>query len=64
VGGINIAPACRADATVADSNIGDISGGTSNVGQLYFRSVMHLDPYATPSANSFICLGRPATAAG
>lgn len=34
---------------------GDIGGGTSDVGQLFFRPVMRLDPYATPSGNVFIC---------
>jgi phytoene dehydrogenase-like protein len=34
---------------------GDISGGISDVGQLFFRPVVCLDPYATPSANIFIC---------
>jgi phytoene dehydrogenase-like protein len=34
---------------------GDINGGTSDLGQLFFRPVMRLDPYATPSPNVFIC---------
>jgi phytoene dehydrogenase-like protein len=34
---------------------GDIGGGISDVGQLFFRPVMRLDPYATPATNIFIC---------
>ena len=34
---------------------GDISGGASDVRQLFFRPIMRLDPYTTPSANIFIC---------
>jgi phytoene dehydrogenase-like protein len=34
---------------------GDISGGMSNLGQLFFRPVASLDPYATSAPNLFLC---------
>lgn len=34
---------------------GDISGGASDLGQLFFRPVARLDPYATPVPNFFLC---------
>jgi phytoene dehydrogenase-like protein len=34
---------------------GDIGGGMSDIGQLFFRPVLRLDPYTTPAANIFLC---------
>lgn len=34
---------------------GDINGGISDLGQLFFRPVARVDPYATPTSNIFIC---------
>jgi phytoene dehydrogenase-like protein len=34
---------------------GDISGGASDLTQLFFRPVARLDPYSTPSPDIFIC---------
>lgn len=34
---------------------GDISGGASDIWQLFFRPVMKLDPYATPARDVFLC---------
>lgn len=34
---------------------GDISGGASDLFQLFFRPVVRLDPYATPASDIFIC---------
>ena len=34
---------------------GDINGGLPDLGQLFFRPVARLDPYATPAADVFLC---------
>ncbi|HVV88078.1 MAG TPA: NAD(P)/FAD-dependent oxidoreductase [Kofleriaceae bacterium] len=34
---------------------GDISGGLSDLRQLFFRPVVRLDPYATPAPDVFLC---------
>lgn len=34
---------------------GDINGGLGNLGQIFFRPVARLDPYATPSPRLFLC---------
>lgn len=34
---------------------GDINGGSADLGQLFFRPVARLDPYATPLPNVFLC---------
>jgi phytoene dehydrogenase-like protein len=34
---------------------GDISGGASDIWQLFFRPVAKVDPYATPARDVFIC---------
>lgn len=34
---------------------GDINGGMSDIGQLFFRPIISLDPYATPSSKVFMC---------
>jgi phytoene dehydrogenase-like protein len=34
---------------------GDISGGASDLMQLFFRPVARLDPYATPARDIFVC---------
>lgn len=34
---------------------GDINGGLSNLGQLFFRPVLRHDPYSTPLPNVFMC---------
>lgn len=34
---------------------GDINGGISDLGQLFFRPVLRADPYATPLPNLFLC---------
>jgi phytoene dehydrogenase-like protein len=34
---------------------GDISGGVSDIGQLFTRPAVRLDPYATPDPQLFIC---------
>lgn len=34
---------------------GDINGGVSDLGQLFFRPVARLDPYTTPLPNVFLC---------
>jgi phytoene dehydrogenase-like protein len=34
---------------------GDISGGVSDLTQLFFRPVLRVDPYATPNRSLFLC---------
>jgi phytoene dehydrogenase-like protein len=34
---------------------GDINGGMSDLGQLFFRPTLRLDPYATPARDIFLC---------
>jgi phytoene dehydrogenase-like protein len=34
---------------------GDISGGVSNLGQLFTRPAIRVDPYATPAEGIYIC---------
>lgn len=34
---------------------GDINAGASDLGQLFFRPVLRLDPYTTPAPNVFVC---------
>jgi phytoene dehydrogenase-like protein len=34
---------------------GDINGGISDLGQLFFRPMARLDPYATPARDVFLC---------
>jgi phytoene dehydrogenase-like protein len=34
---------------------GDINGGRSDLGQLFFRPVVRRDPYSTPAARVFLC---------
>jgi phytoene dehydrogenase-like protein len=34
---------------------GDINGGMSDLGQLFFRPMLRLDPYATPAPDVFLC---------
>jgi phytoene dehydrogenase-like protein len=34
---------------------GDINGGSPDLGQLFFRPVARLDPYATPAPEVFLC---------
>jgi phytoene dehydrogenase-like protein len=34
---------------------GDINGGLATLGQLFFRPVARLDPYATPAPHIFLC---------
>jgi phytoene dehydrogenase-like protein len=34
---------------------GDISGGASDLTQLFFRPVARIDPYATPAPDVFVC---------
>jgi phytoene dehydrogenase-like protein len=34
---------------------GDIAGGLSDLGQLFFRPAARLDPYATPAPDVFLC---------
>jgi phytoene dehydrogenase-like protein len=34
---------------------GDISGGVSDIGQLFTRPVVRVDPYATPDPQLFLC---------
>jgi phytoene dehydrogenase-like protein len=34
---------------------GDINGGLSDLGQLFFRPMVRLDPYATPAPDIFLC---------
>ena len=34
---------------------GDINGGAADLGQLFTRPVVSLDPYATPAPNVFLC---------
>ena len=34
---------------------GDISGGVSDLWQLFFRPIARLDPYTTPAPNIFLC---------
>jgi phytoene dehydrogenase-like protein len=34
---------------------GDISGGASDLGQLFFRPVARIDPYSTPAPDVFVC---------
>jgi phytoene dehydrogenase-like protein len=34
---------------------GDISGGASDLTQLFFRPVARVDPYATPASDIFVC---------
>jgi phytoene dehydrogenase-like protein len=34
---------------------GDINGGTSDIGQLFFRPMARIDPYATSASNIFLC---------
>jgi phytoene dehydrogenase-like protein len=34
---------------------GDINGGVSDLGQLFFRPVARLDPYSTPAPHVFLC---------
>jgi phytoene dehydrogenase-like protein len=34
---------------------GDINGGLSNLGQLFFRPVVRLDPYRTSAPNIYLC---------
>src|SRR5205814_2290150 len=34
---------------------GDINGGASDLGQLFFRPVARVDPYATPAPDVFLC---------
>lgn len=34
---------------------GDINGGLSRLGQLFFRPVLRLDPYSTPADDIFLC---------
>jgi phytoene dehydrogenase-like protein len=34
---------------------GDINGGSADIGQLFFRPVARLDPYATGAHNIFVC---------
>jgi phytoene dehydrogenase-like protein len=34
---------------------GDISGGASDLKQLFFRPVARIDPYSTPAKDVFVC---------
>lgn len=34
---------------------GDINGGVSDLGQLFFRPMLRLDPYTTPAPDIFLC---------
>jgi phytoene dehydrogenase-like protein len=40
-----------------DANLvgGDINGGAANLGQLFFRPAMRVDPYATPIPGVYLC---------
>ncbi|MDB4948334.1 MAG: phytoene dehydrogenase family FAD-dependent oxidoreductase [Gemmatimonadetes bacterium] len=40
-----------------DANLvgGDINGGAANLGQLFFRPALRLDPYATPIPGVYLC---------
>jgi phytoene dehydrogenase-like protein len=45
------------DLEAYDANCvgGDINGGAADLGQLFFRPVARLDPYATPRPDVFLC---------
>jgi phytoene dehydrogenase-like protein len=45
------------DLELHDANYvgGDISGGASDLMQLFFRPVARVDPYATPAPDVFVC---------
>jgi phytoene dehydrogenase-like protein len=54
-----LARACRSAVEMERHNPnyvgGDIGGGLSSLGQLFFRPVARLDPYSTPAPNLFLC---------
>lgn len=54
-----IARACMSPRDLEQHNAnylgGDISGGVSDLWQLFFRPIAKLDPYATPARNIFLC---------
>jgi phytoene dehydrogenase-like protein len=43
---------------------GDINGGVADLGQLFARPVLRMDPYATPAEGLYLCSSSTPPAGG